>query len=171
MDAPTPDQLRARSDLLATRYPHPEPLPDPYTDALATWAQDASALVASLTCRDIGTNTGEEVPDHLIGLAIRAVALKAEQLVMGGGSSKEARRRAQRAGVRSMSAGPLSVTWGAAEDAMKAKQLDPDPAIHEVLWALATDECRAAWLALWEGEVEPAAGVMAWEYGNRPGGY
>ncbi|MCA1571152.1 MAG: hypothetical protein LC798_12715 [Chloroflexi bacterium] len=63
-------------------------------------------------------------------------------------------------------------------DAKTAKVLDPDPALHEALWALATDECRERWRYEWGMEPEPASAVQTFDwrgtgYGEprpRPGG-
>lgn len=129
--------------MLTTRYP------DPAGDAaLEVVVTDSAALVSSLTCRDIGVGTGEDVPAALVPLAQRAVALKAEVLALGG--TAEARAAAGASGrLASFNAGPYGESYFSPDIAARAGVLDPDPALHEVLWALATEDCRAAWLLLW----------------------
>lgn len=128
---------------------------------------DAKALVESLTCRNLDQSLGDQRLDRL---ALRAVTLKTEAI---GGSEATAKARKARLGtqlLKSFSAGPYSETYFGPDQAAALKRLDPDPATHEVLWALATQECRDAWLVLWGLSVAPPfAGVQAFDYGRRGG--
>lgn len=143
MDRPTNDEVRARSELLRTD------LPAPGGDAaLTALIEDASALISAMTCRDIGAGTGEDVPAALLPVARRAVTLKSEALYVSG--TPTARRGAIGGGrLQSISAGPWSESYFGPGEAAQAGVLDPDPALHEALWALATEECRQEWLLLW----------------------
>jgi hypothetical protein len=178
MDAPTPEEVRARSELLKARYPEPEPPEgegDPPVDPLLIWIEDAVALVASLTCRAIGPEgtPGEEVPAYMIPLAKRAVTMKVERLIVQLGSRRERQASAGSSNLRGFRAGSYSEDYFGPDEAMKARRLDPDQQTHEVLWALTTEECREAWLALWDPEnsQQPAALASAFEWSNRPGSY
>lgn len=170
MEAPTLAEVRTRSELLAQRYPDSE------RDAeLTVWIEDATALVASMTCRAIGPDgtPGEEVPDHLVPLAKRAVTMKVERLVVQLGTSRERRGSAGNANLRGFRAGAYSEDYFGPDEAMRARRLDPDQQTHEVLWAITTEDCREAWLAIWDPENAqvPASSISAFEWGQRPGGY
>lgn len=176
MDAPTPDEIRERSPLLADRFPKPTaPVED---KELAVWIEDAAALVSSLTCRPIGIPDGEvpegmeEVPTHLKSLAKRAVAMKIERLVLQFGSKRE-RQSGGAFNLRGFRAGSYAEDYFGPEEAIKAKRLDPDQNTAEVLWALATEACREAWEAFWDPEnaQQPASAVRAFDWSQRPGSY
>lgn len=168
MDAVTVDEARARSQLLTSRYPDPDG-----DDALTELLLDAGEVVAALTCRRIAPATdGTEVPPSLVRTATRAVVLKAEKLAVGERAAARARTKAindQR--LRSISAGPWSESYFGPDEAAKAKMLDPDPVLHETLWALATEGCRETWLAFWGGRNAPAAAPMKFDYTRQRRGY
>jgi hypothetical protein len=168
---PTPDQVRERSKLLAAAYPDDDGGEN--DDALAVSAEDASLIVADLTGRAIGPaeTPGVEVPAHLVNLAVRAVAMKAEQLEVLGGTARDRRKAIRNANLRSISAGPWSESYFGPEEAAKAQRLDPDPRLHEILWALATEEKRDYWIALWTGVQPPAGAVSSFDWSLRSGSY
>lgn len=164
MDAVTPEQARSRSQLLASRYPAGA---DPSTDPpLTELLLDAGELVASLTCRLIAPAVeGEEVPASLVRTAVRAVVLKAEKMEVGERATARARTRAiGELRLREQHAGPWGESYFGPDEAAKAKMLDPDPTMHEALWALATPECRDAWLAIWGGAHAPAGVLIKFDY-------
>lgn len=175
MDTPTPAQIRQRSALLTARLPLPDPLPDPLDDPLIPWIEEASALVASLTCRMIGPDSpGEEVPPNKVPLALRAVAMKTEQLYEALGTVQTRRRSMGTGRLRSFAAGNYSESYFGPGDAADAKVLDLDTRLHEILWSLCTDECRDYWLHLWNPDAypnEPVAGPLSYDWGMRPGGF
>lgn len=158
MDAPTVDQLQARSAFLADRV-----------DAeLTPLAEEGAALVSSLTGRDIGVSalgggdspTGcpwEDVPGWLRPSAERAVAFMVESLI-GVTSATRAAKRGDRQ-LASFSAGPYSESYFSPEQVSKSQTLHPDPMVHQVLWSIATECARQYWLRLWgvETAVAPAA--------------
>lgn len=158
-------EVRGASELLQDLYPA-----DPFDAAaeaeLEAKITTAVALIESLVCgRVLGDLTGNDR-----WIALRAVVLKTEQLAVRGATKQ--RRRAIRSGnLRSISAGPWSESYFGPEEAAKAKRLDPDPELHEVLWALADEDCRESWLVLWGGQPKPAAAVQSFDYRRLPGGY
>lgn len=165
METPTPDDVRARSELLSQRYPAEDAAA---TATLKAILDDDAPVVSELTGRSIGPaaaeQPGEEVPAHLVPVAKRAFALRAERTAVGG-SAKARRGAIGSLRLRSFTAGPYSESYFGPGEAQQAKVLDPDPAAHELLWALATEEKRAWWLRLWGLAVEEAAaGVqsVAW---------
>lgn len=166
MVTPTPDEVRAVSPLLVQRYPD-----DAENDAkLQAFLDVLAPIISWLTGRSIGPadveTPGVEVPDWLKPIAVRVFALRAERDSV----SSEARRRKTAAGslrIRSFTAGPYSESYFGPEEAGKIQMLDPEPGLHELLWALATEEKRAYWTALWTGEELPAAAVQAFDYGAR----
>jgi hypothetical protein len=171
----TAPEARVRSGLLTEDFP-----PEDGDEALDALLLSASALVGSLTCRplvegqtdpDGCTDCYAEVPDYLVDLAKRAVVMKAEQMQVRTGSAAARRRGIGVGNLQSFSAGPYSESYFGPDQAGKARYLDPDPALHEVLWALATEACKERWLNLWDGTVTGAVGVVAYDYGARPGGY
>lgn len=172
MQTPTPDEARARSELLARRFPDDEG--GPLDEKLALILGDDAPVVSSLTGRIIGPagTPGVEVPDWLRPVAQRAMAMRAERHAVTG--AERARRGAIGAlRLRSFSAGPYSESYFGPGEAANARVLDPDPAIHELLWALATEEMRAYWLGLWTGAHPPAAGTteFRWDLRRRRRGY
>jgi hypothetical protein len=157
---PSANQIRLRSALLRQRYPS-DPL-DPEVEAdLADAVNDATVLVESLTCRVLDNALAQ---DRQLGrLALRAVILKTEQL---GQRSTVRAAGGLAAGqmLRSFTVGPYSESYFGPDEAGKAKVLDPNPVMHEVLWALATEECREKWLAIWRGEDTPAAMIQTFAW-------
>lgn len=163
----TLEEARTRSPLLTRHYA--SPVAD---ETLEQLLADATLLVGALTCRALVEGAeGEAVPDHLVDLAKRAVVLKAEQMHVRGGTARSRTAAINAGRLSGFSAGPYSESYFSPEVAAKAKMLDPDPALHEVLWALASSDCRYAWLELWADVPAPAAGAVAYDYGARPGGY
>lgn len=166
MVTPTPDQVRSYSALLAERFPDT----GPGDDALGLVLEQVAPIVSSLTCRSIGPDgtPGDDVPAWLFPVARRAVALKAEAFPA---TAKARSRKVANSNLRSISAGPWSESYFGPEEAAKARMLDPDPATHEALWALATEECREKWMALWTGEFAPGAAVMEIDWMRGSGRY
>lgn len=167
MVTPSADDVREVSALLRERYPEDDPEKEDELDALLA---ALAPLISWLTGRSIGPSgvdtPGEEVPEYLEPLAVKVFAMRAERDSVGG----EARRRKTAAGslrLRSFSAGPYSESYFGPEEAGKIQMLDPEPVIHEMLWALATEEKRAYWLSLWTGEDSPGVAVQAFDYGAR----
>ncbi len=161
----SPSDARRESPLLAQLYPDTPYSSDVETD-LERLLATATDLVEELTCRILdGT-----LPQEDVLLARRAVVLKAEGLATGGTlkARQTALTRAASGGLRSISAGPWSESYFGPEEATKAKMLSPDSALHEVLWALATEECQQKWLALWGARPAPASGWDAFDYSGDP---
>ena len=173
MDAPTPTEARQRSALLTEKYPADDG--HEFDTALTSLLAAASQLVASLTCRQIGTAGGTgttDVPVELRELAMRAVVLKAEEFdVQWGGSAASRSKTIGSGNLASISAGPWSESYFGPGEAVTAQALSLDRSQHELLWALASEECKQKWMLLWTGEAEPAGAVEAFEYSQRPGGY
>jgi hypothetical protein len=167
VDTPTPDEVRPRSELLTARYPDDDGGPNDLK--LKALLDDDAPVVSSLTGRIIGPEgtPGEEVPAWLVPVAMRVMALRAERMSVTG----TARARTGVLGslrLRSFSAGPYSESYFGPGEAATAKVLDPDPAVHELLWALATEEMRRYWLRLWGlGVEDPAVAVQSFEWGAR----
>lgn len=159
MDTPTPDEVRPRSELLTLRLP--DDAGGPNDLKLGALLTDDAPVVSELTGRRIGPEDqpGEEVPDYLRPVAMRAMALRAERMLVGGAS--KARIGALGAlRLRSFSAGPYSESYFGPGEAAQAKALDLDPAVHELLWALATEEKRQEWLVLWGIAAQPPAAAI-----------
>lgn len=144
-------ELRGRSELIRTRYPATPYDAQKETD-LANAIQSATALVESLTCRKFDAT----MPEELVPLAIQATVWKTEQVLLGS-SMKSRRSTIGRRALKSMTAGPYSETYFGPDEAAKTKRLDLDPEMHDLLWALATEECRERWLELWGEYFRPAA--------------
>lgn len=167
LNALTVNEVRERSDYLAQKFPDPAG-----NEELAEWIAAVDGLLSKMTGRAIGTDEGEEVPASLVALAKRAVVLKVEQLVTSlGGSFSERRSRVGSGNLASFSAGAYSESYFGPEAASKAGMLDPDPVIADILWALATEDKRAEWIAKWQGIEQPAAMVQSFEWGQRSRGY
>lgn len=148
---PSAGEVRERSKLLQLRLPLSDP-PDPEVEEeLRQVVYDATVLVQSLT----GRTLDESLTGDLPRLGMMAVRMKSEQLSEGTYSARARRSAMSRANLRSISAGPWSESYFGPADAAKAQVLDPDPRLHEVLWALATEERREEWIALWRGEYQP----------------
>lgn len=162
---PSANEIRARSPYLRQAFPD-QPLNADVEDRLREAVLDATSIVESLTCRTLSSDLGES---KLNRLAFRAVMLKTEGILAV--STAAARKAAVEGGtrLRSFSAGPYSETYFGPEEAGKAGVLDLDPSLHEVLWALATEECKAEWLAKWGGEPEPFNAVRAFNWTERNG--
>lgn len=168
MDAPTPDEAREQSAILRAA------LPSPSGDAeLIVLLQIAASLVSSMTCRKIGEDAvGEEVPAGKRPLADKAVIMKAEQLHTAFGTVESATEQYSNGNLQSFTAGPYSESYFGPDAMMKAKRLDPNPMVHEILWALATEECRQGWLYIFDPESNPPppeAAALAYDYAERPG--
>lgn len=165
---PPPDiaEVRARSPMLRVKYPAGSA--DPQVDAdLRYVVQDAVALVESIACRKLSG----DLPADLVPFAFRAVTLKAEQLAIAGGAQLAEQTAAGRR-LRSISAGPWSESYFAPGELVVkdgVPQVDPDPRLHEALWALMDEECREAWLALVRGDQVPAGAVTRFDYRRMSG--
>jgi hypothetical protein len=160
VNTPTPAEIRARSELVALRFPDTAP----GNEALTALAEVIGPLISELTGRAIGDAPGVEVPDYLVPVAEMAFALKVEHHPT---VAKDRRKALTVLNLRSFSAGPYSESYFGPGEAAQIKRLDPDPELHEVLWALATPEKRAYWLLLWNEQVAPAAGVQTFAWGRR----
>lgn len=161
---PSAAEVRQRSAFLQSLLPTGVGSND---ETLREEVLDAKALVESLTCRNLDVSLGDPRLDRL---ALRAVTLKTEAIANGEALAKARKARLGTQLLKSFSAGPYSETYFGPDQAAALKRLDPDPATHEVLWALATQECRDAWLVLWGISVAPPfAGVQAFDYGHRGG--
>lgn len=173
MDTPTPAQVRARSALLAERYPEPDPPADESATFVAA-IEDSAAVVGSLTGRLIEPLTeGEEVPQGLVGIAVRATARMAE-LMDSEGSADAADSTARGERLRGFSAGPYSEQYFAPGDLVLKDgrpQFSPDPTLDRLLWALATELAIEELLALVRGQHAPAGAVSEFDYRKMGGGY
>lgn len=167
MDIPTPEALRKQSVLLAERYPSPDG-----DEALQILAAVTGPLVGSITGRIIGGGEGEDVPEFLIPLATKAVAVKSEQFDSALGSVKARRRSLNKGNIQSFSAGTYSESYFGPEQMLIAKRLDPDPIVSELLWALCTEQRKLEWLELWDpanyAGATAVGSIQSFEYGNRP---
>jgi hypothetical protein len=155
---PAPDDIRSRSLLLRSKY-------ETGDSDLGLVVQDATSLVASITCRKMDSS----LPADLVGTAFRAITLKAEQLSVTSAAALVEKTATGRR-VRSISAGPWSESYFAPGELVVkdgVPQIDPDPRLHEALWALMDDDCRAAWLAIARGENVAAGAVTVFNYGRR----
>lgn len=163
MDAPDAATIRARSPLLTALYSADD-------DAiLLTNVTDATALVLSLTCNTLDTIATAAEP-----IALRAITMKVEELSYLGDPRKiKAIMDRTSGGLRSISAGSWSESYFDPGAALKAKMLSANPLLHEALWALMGDECRAAFLATVGGVNEPASTITAidWAGQQEPGLY
>lgn len=158
---PTVSELRNRSALIRTQYPA-----DPFSAQVEQdleFARDLSVrLVESLTCRTMD----ETLPEKDVPLATQAIVMKTEQMLMATSAESSSSRLSGR-GLKSISAGPWSETYFGPEEASKAKMLDPDPRLNEILWALTTPECQANWMGIWTGVYAPAAAITEVAWGIR----
>lgn len=168
---PSYDEVRDRSPLLREKYPVGAADPQVEGD-LDRVVSDAVGLVQSMTCRVLD----ETLPAELVGTAYRAVTLKAEQLAVTG-AAKFAEQTAAGRRIRSISAGPWSETYFGPDELTGRRgqqqfpMMDPDPRLAEALWALATDECREAFVALIRGQFVPAGQATEFDYRRMGGGY
>lgn len=144
-------ELRARSEFVRVKFPA-APYDAQKEQDVARALLTSTRLVESLVCRKLdGT-----MPEELVPLAIQATVYKTEQVLHSGGSRRRISALGRRA-LKSMTAGPYSETYFGPDDAAKTKRLDLDPELHDLLWALATEECRDRWLELWGEYFRPAA--------------
>lgn len=158
---PSVSEIRSMSEFVRLSYPA-SPFDAQREQDVSNARATAIEVIQSLTGRALdGT-----LPAALVETARRAVVLKTEQLLAA--FTRKSRRSAfgQRA-LRSFTAGPYSETYFTPDDAAKAARLDPDPVMHELLWALATDEMRDYWTGLWTGNFRPATGVVEVAWGAR----
>jgi hypothetical protein len=183
METPTPEQLRAASELIALKYPEG----GPHDDRLAMLAESAATLVATLTFRLIDPVTEStidgytfvDVPPSLVAVAIRAVALMVErEIVTGDPAFAEQVATGRR--LRGFSAGPYSESYFApGEFARKGASqgrpvMDQDEALDALLWALADEEAREYFIGQASGVNAPASVITAFDYtkqavSDRPG--
>lgn len=173
---PSPDAIREDSRLVAELLPA-----TPENDRLLRGlVVDSIALVSSLTYRRIDPAIPcpadipcEDVPASLVPLAYRAVALMTERLLVTG-EPKFAQQVATGRRLRGFSAGPYSESYFApGEFARRGAQqgrppMDPDEQLDGVLWALATEAAREAFVA-WATGVQPPAGAVSAFNTNRRG--
>ena len=161
----TVGEVWARSPYLQNRYPTGGA--DQIVDMMV---KSVAPLVASMTGREIAGVEGEPVPPSLRELELRALALKAESLDNSFGSYKARKRSISRGNLASFSAGSYSESYFGPQQALAAKQLDPDPVLSEVLWALCTEQRKLEWLNLWDPVNYPLGegGFVSFEWGNRP---
>lgn len=165
MDAPTAEEVKAVSPLLAAQYPEPddEPALDRLIDVVAP-------LVGDLTGRAIAGTEGDEVPAAFVPMAVMAIALKTVSFYQATGSKAAAEENLERSRLRSISAGSWSESYFGPGEAAQAKQLDLDPTLSSLLWALATEEKKAEWLAQWDPDNAPGFSIIeSFDYGARPG--
>lgn len=169
MVRPTIDELQAISPFLTGRA-------DAELEALAN---EAAAIIASLTARDVGVGAGEtsfgcpfeDVPAWLEPVALRAMASMMEITVNV--TAAAARAKAGSKELASFSAGPYSESYFSPEVAAKAMRLHPDQLVNDSLMALLTACARAYWLRVWgvEGAEVGAGAAQQFDYRGRPGGY
>lgn len=167
MDAPSSAEIRQRSPLLADAYPAGEP----GDSELQRRINVAAPLVGSMTGRAIAGTEGEEVPDGLLELAREAIALKTNQLHSALGTLENAEDALDRSGLRSIAAGSWSESYWGPGEAAQAKQLDNDPILASLLWALCTEDKKHEWEELWSGKEKGYSVIESFNYSARPGRY
>lgn len=164
---PAPADVRGRSPYLKQRLPS-TPVNADTEQTLREAVLDATAIVESLTGRDLSAPLGTEDGVDLDRLALRAVTLKTERIVAGEGSFKERKGAISGTRLKSFSAGPYSESYFGPGDAASAGALDLDPVLAEVLWALATEAKRQEWLYLWgKAPAAPFAAVQQFDYSHQ----
>lgn len=166
MDAPTLTAVRAESPLLNKTYP--EDNDGDHDQLLESRILTAGALVASMTWRLIepvtestqSDATFEEVPDSLVPVATRAIALYVERSAMQG-DVKFAKKIATGQLLRSFQAGPYGETYFAPGELKKGgagrPMMDWSDELDALLWALATVGAREYFVQQANGEVAPAS--------------
>lgn len=178
MQTPTPDELRAESDLIEAKLP----ATGPNDVKLALRAETAAVLVASATFRLIEPVEAsvvegydfEEVPAGLVPIARRAVALMVERLLVTG-APDFAEQVATGRRLRGFSAGPYSENYFAPGEfarrgaAQGRPPMDADDALDSALWALATIDAREYHVAVSTGRQAPASSVSAFNYARGGG--
>lgn len=167
MDAPTAAEIRQRSALLDAAFDDD----GPGNGALQRRINVAAPLVGSLTGRIIAGTEGDEVPDGLLEVAREAIAMKTAQLQAALGTLEDAEEGIERSRLRSIAAGSWSESYWGPGEAAQGKQLDADPILASLLWALTTDEKRNEWIELWSGREKGFSVVESFDYSQRPGGY
>lgn len=177
---PTPDMVRARSPLLSQKFPVSPVNPDlerQLREAIAS----AMGFVQAITCRQLDplvpatcvAGACEPTPPELAAVAIRAIALSVEQMVVTD-EPKLARQRSARLRLRGFSAGPYAEQYW--DPAMvrgggggKRPQFVDDPDLDDLLWALATEDARFTLISETTGVQPPAAQVSSSNFNRQPG--
>lgn len=136
--------------------------------------EDSAAVVGALTGRLIAPlETGEEVPDGLLNVAVRAIARMAE-LMDTEASADFADVTARGRRLRGFTAGPYSESYFSPGDLIVVKgsrpQFSPDAMLDRLLWALATDDAIDELLALISGVQPPAGAISSFDYTRQGGG-
>lgn len=181
---PTPDQVREASPLLRQRYP--EPQTDPFqTSDLRNAVYQATALVQANVWRLIDPTLGcsapedytcEVVTDALVPIAVRAVTIMTERLVVTEDPAY-ATQFALGRHLRGFSAGPYSESYFApGEFARRGAQqgrppMDSDDALDALLWALATEDARDYFVFRATGVSPPIGSATAFDYRRQSVGY
>lgn len=159
MDAPTAAELYAQSRLLQALYA------DADGEEIARLTSEAVALVLGRCCM----NVPADVPEGKEAVATRAFRLKLEELALGADPARTqvAIIRAGSGGLRSISAGTWSESYFGPGDSLAAGVLSANPALHEALRALMSDDCWQAWLAESTGQHVPFSKVVQPRYAGR----
>lgn len=152
MDAPTLDDIRLRSPLLTAAYPSPS------GDAvLGVLVSDSTSIIAMLTGRLIGIVSGtgpfgcplEAVPDNLVPVLLRAIAVEAEVLsVQFGADARTGAIEQSVEGLAGFTAAVYSENYfspGAAS-ASATKQIVPDAFLNGLIVDAQTECVREGWL-------------------------
>jgi hypothetical protein len=143
MDAVTSVEIRAWSKLNFAELGYAAAVPDPLEQVI-TWASDA--------VMDITGQSVAGMPAGKVSLAQRAILLLLEQMVLEG--RPDYAETVNEPAISSFSAGDYSEQRRAPEEA--AKLLNPNPALHSLLWNMMTEEKRAEWLQTIDPEKFPA---------------
>jgi len=109
----------------------------------------------------------------LIPAALRAVVLKAEAMVVGDDPVLVAQIAAGRR-LRGFTAGPYSESYFSPSELVwkhGRPQVDPNPALDEVLWLLMTEDCREQFIAWATGIQVPAGAFSEFDYRREAGGF
>jgi hypothetical protein len=168
VETPTNAEIRARSALLKKDFAENEEGENELTLLVLV----AGQLVSGLTERAIGPpaeSAGEAVPPQLREVAIKVIAMKAEQLDVATAKARSRKISIGAARQQSMSAGSYSEANFAPEALIDGKVLDLDPLVHNLLWALCTPAKQAYWLTIWDpAHFGPEGSIEAFDYGARP---
>lgn len=178
---PTPDDVRERSRFLKRALPG-EPFDEGVEADLAAAVAEATAWVQTITYRILDPLLVmpdvplEPVPLGMVPLAVRAVRLVTERgIVLADPDFVEEAAQGKR--LRGFTAGPYSESYFAPGDlhvrahVQGRPQMDTEPAIDQVLWALATEDARLQWIAYATGQHVPAAAVTEFDHRRWPGSY
>lgn len=163
---PNASEVRQRSQWLTENFPSTDSRKE---ELLREAVLDTIPLINELTGRNLNQSTGDGGLDRL---AMRAITLKTERILSNEGSADDRSGvlGGERSGIKSISAGPWSETYFGPGEAQGAKVLDLDPALHETLWALATQDKRDYWLWIWGiAPAAPYAGVASFDWQSRGG--